>query len=159
MAAANRVIAARNAGVRIIFMDETTFTSQTIATKAWANKEAPIGLCDKQLKCGRLNMLMGISEDRGIDSWMTTTSNLSSDFTIQFLEDNAASNSKKVLCFLDNAFFHRSRRIGIRAAELSIELVFNTAYSPAYNPIELAFGPIKHYYKQERLEHFKSISN
>jgi hypothetical protein len=132
-------------------MDETTFTSQTIATKAWAHKDAPIGLSDKQLKCGRLNMLMGISEDRGIDSWMTTTSNLSSDFTIQFLEDIVASNSKKVLCFLDNASFHRSRRVGIRAVELGIELVFNATYSPAYKPIELAFGPIKHYYKQERL--------
>ncbi len=131
MAAANRVIAARNAGVRIIFMNETTITSQTIATKAWAHKDAPIGLGDKQLKCGRLNMLMEISEDRGIDSWMITTSNLSSDFTIQFLEDIAASNSTKFLCFLDNASFHHSRRVGIRAAELGIELGFNTAYSPA----------------------------
>ena len=151
MAAATRILAAREAGIRIVFIDETTFTSQTIASKAWAHRDAPIGLSDKSLKCGRLNMLMGVSEDRGIDSWMTTTNNLSSDFTIEFLENIAASNCGKVLFFLDNASFHRAKRVGIRAAELGIELLFNAAYSPAYNPIELAFGPIKHYYKQERL--------
>ena len=151
MAAATAVTAAHQQGARIIFIDETTFTSQTILEKAWAHKDAPMAVTDRQLKSGRLNLIMAVSEDRGIDDWYTTFENLGSGFTITLLESIAANNSGWVVVFLDNAAFHRSKRVGERAAELGIQLVFNAAYSPAYNPIELEFGPLKHYYKCERL--------
>lgn len=136
MAAATAVTAAHQHGARIIFIDETTFTSQTILEKAWAHKDAPMAVTDRQLKSGRLSLIMAISEDRGIDDSYTTFENLGSGFTITLLESIAANNSGPVVVFLDNAAFHRSKRVGERAAELGIQLVFNAAYSPAYNPIE-----------------------
>ena len=53
--------------------------------------------------------------------------------------------------FCDNASFHKSKRVGSRALKLGNQLVFNVAYSPVYNPIELVFGPLKHYFKCKRL--------
>lgn len=151
MAAATAVTAAHRHGARIILIDETTFTSQAILGKASAHKDAPMAVTDRQLKSGRLNLIMAISEDRGIDDWYTTFENLGSGFTITLLESIAANNSGPVVVFLDNSAFHRSKRVGERAAELGIQLVFNAAYSHAYNPIALVFGPLKHYYKCERL--------
>jgi hypothetical protein len=49
---------------------------------------------------------MVVFDDRGVDDWMTTTENLSSNFTIAFLESISESNSGPVVVFLDNAYFN-----------------------------------------------------
>ena len=110
MVAAKSVTETHKIGIRIIFKDETTFTSQNILDKAWAHKDAAIAVTDKYLKSFRLNLLIAVSEDRGIYDWLTTTDNLSSGFTIRLLESIAESKCGPVFFF--NASFYWSKKVG-----------------------------------------------
>lgn len=57
------------------------------------------------------------------------------------------------LCiYMDNLSVHRSKVIRERLEELSIEVIFNPAYSPEFNGIESVFSIFKNKYKRKRLQ-------
>jgi len=84
-AAAVAVLEASELGARVLFLDETTFTSQTIANKAWAHRDSSITISGKSLKCTRLNLIIAFSQDRDADDLMSSDKNLYSDFSMEFL--------------------------------------------------------------------------
>ena len=52
---------------------------------------------------------------------------------------------------MDQLNVHRSNKVSNLAKVLGIELIFNAAYSPDYNPIERVFSQAKLLIKKERL--------
>ena len=49
---------------------------------------------------------------------------------------------------MDNLSVHRSKKVRELMDQLQIEQIFNVAYSPEYNPIELCFTSVKARFKQ-----------
>ena len=58
------------------------------------------------------------------------------DFLIRL--DNLVKG-KPFVVFMDNLSVHRSKKVRELMDQLKIEPIFNVAYSPEYNPIELCF--------------------
>ena len=65
----------------------------------------------------------------------------------------AINEAGSIAIFMDNLRVHHSRLVRARLGHLDIASVFNIAYSPKFNPIELVFGKLKHAFKKERLGH------
>jgi transposase len=53
----------------------------------------------------------------------------------------------KVVLFMDNLSVHRCSRSLDEMAKLGFSPIFNTAYSPEHNPIEMIFSKVKHHFK------------
>ena len=53
----------------------------------------------------------------------------------------------KVALFMDNLSVHRCQRSLLEMSELEFVAIFNTAYSPEHNPIEMVFSKVKHQFK------------
>ena len=53
---------------------------------------------------------------------------------------------------MDNLSVHRSKVVKQRLEELSIKCVFNSVYSPDFNPIENIFSVASHMIKRKRLD-------
>jgi transposase len=53
---------------------------------------------------------------------------------------------------MDNATFHRSKKVTAYLKEAGIYAIYNIPYSPQYNPIERVWGIVKHHYKRRKLQ-------
>jgi hypothetical protein len=54
---------------------------------------------------------------------------------------------RKVALFMDNLSVHRCARSLTEMSRLGFVAIFNTAYSPQHNPIEMIFSKVKHHFK------------
>ena len=57
----------------------------------------------------------------------------------------------EVYLFVDNLAVHKTKAVMATYQELGIVPVFNSTYSPKYNPIEVIFSQVKRRYKEQRL--------
>ena len=57
-----------------------------------------------------------------------------------------------IALFLDNLSAHRSKKALNCMNELGFRWIFNVAYSPEYNPIELTFSKLKHLFRTLRAQ-------
>ena len=48
---------------------------------------------------------------------------------------------------MDNLSVHRCQKSLLEMSELKFVAIFNTAYSPEHNPIEMVFSKVKHHFK------------
>lgn len=53
---------------------------------------------------------------------------------------------------MDNATIHHSRVVKAFMLERGLEGIFNVAYSPQYNPIEIVWSQVKAGFKKTKLE-------
>ena len=60
----------------------------------------------------------------------------------------------KMALFMDRLSVHTSNKAKKKMATYQIEPVYNSAYSPDYNPIEFVFSVVKKNIKSERLRIF-----
>ena len=54
---------------------------------------------------------------------------------------------RKIVLFMDNLSVHRSLKTRDYLSALGMDIIFNCAYSPEYNPIEFTFSQVKRIYK------------
>ena len=64
-------------------------------------------------------------------------------FIKYLVELRKAHKDKKIAIFFDNLGVHRSYVVRNKLSELDIPCIFNAAYAPEFNPIELVFAKIK----------------
>ena len=75
------------------------------------------------------------------------------DKFIQFLQElRAQQPNERLVIFLDRLNVHRSLRVKECCDDLGIIRVFNSSYSPNYNPIEGVIGVIKNELKRQRID-------
>ncbi len=55
---------------------------------------------------------------------------------------------KKIIIFCDNAKIHKSNQFMLNTFNKFYTLLYNAAYTPQYNPIELCFSKIKSIFRR-----------
>ena len=87
-----------------------------------------------------VRLFMAISADHGVvTSWFVKTP-FNSDHMVNFLRAISNQTWKKTWIFMDNASYHKSRKTRQELKRIRMQLIYNKAYNPEYNPIENVFG-------------------
>ena len=72
---------------------------------------------------------------------------------LDWIEKLREANPGRKLClFWDNLRVHHSKRVLGKLEELGVQVIFNLAYSPAFNGVEGCFSKIKQSFKVQRLQ-------
>ncbi len=135
-----------------IYIDETSFNLQNWVRKGWAPVEQHptssnppksinySGIFAMDLS-GILSLKIVQGGVKGVDFFLFMTQLISA-------HENRFK-TKKIILFLDNAIIHRSKDY-MKKLNLHYNILYNALYTPQLNPIELAFGKIKHNVKKTR---------
>lgn len=123
----------------IISIDEVSFDTNIIHNYAWSKKNIPvfknIGATYK-----RLTMICAISNKK-IIHYKIVNNSADKNIFLEFLK-NIPNITNKYL-FLDNAKIHHAKIVKEYIETNNINLLFNVAYSPEFNPIENMFSKLK----------------
>ena len=96
-------------------------------------------------------MLSAISKERGQEHFAIYDFSVNVSKFKQWLQGLRDSNSDGKIClFLDNLSAHRSKKSLAEMERLDFKWIFNIAYSPEYNPIELTFSKVKSSFRKLR---------
>ena len=139
-------------GFKVVFVDEMMTTVNTIPKLEWSAKGETIGLNRREYHKMSIATIEGVSSERGVELTHNHQGSINInkfyDFLVALREIN---KRRKLAVFLDRLSVHKLKKIGKLAARLGIELIFNAAYSPNYNPIEGVFSLTKREIKGARL--------
>ena len=135
---------ARKDGYRIVYIDETMFTRQSIPKKEYSLPHENLTI-DKQLVNEKtLAVLAGISKEKGIETYMIFENSVNiPKFKEYLLKLRSENGDEKICIFLDNLTTHTSNKSKEEMRNLGFRYIFNVAYAPDYNPIEFLFSKIK----------------
>ena len=96
-------------------------------------------------------LLLGISEENGVEHWRIFEKSVNNVKFKQYLEELREANAgKKIALFLDNLSVHHSKKTKAVLERLEIPTIFNIVYNPETNPIEMAFSILKRKFYRER---------
>ena len=136
----------------MIFLDETMITKSTIPKLEWSSKRNNIKIDMKDLNRKGIAIIAGVSIEMGTDLVMTFKDSVNIPKFKTYIEELRRKYFFDDLCiYMDNLAVHRSKVIKERLDELSIECIFNPAYSPDLNGVESVFSIFKNLYKRKRL--------
>ena len=97
-------------------------------------------------------VIASISRQRGIELYRMFYYSITVPKFLVFLEDLRSQRwADDVAIFVDQLSVHRSRIVKERCEEMSIPIVFNSAYSPNFMPIENIFAQVKSNFRMSRL--------
>ena len=100
-----------------------------------------------------LSLLASISKEKGIEHYRIFPKSVNIPRFKEWLRELRERNGEAKIClFMDNLSVHRSEKALRYARELGFKYIFNLAYSPEYNPIELTFSQLKHKYRSLRAQ-------
>ena len=141
-------------GVKIIHADEAVFTFNTFAKRAWSSAYNSISVVDRKITVKTTAIIAGISEDKGLETYLLHPKAISTEQYLEFLEKLAAIYSnQRIILFLDNLNVHKTEEAREAYERLRITAVFNVAYSPQFNGIESYWSVVKYHYKRQLLFH------
>ena len=138
-------------GYKIVYIDETTYTKAQYKKLEWSSRRNNYEFDMKYLDEPCLCLLMGISEEEGVEHWQIFETSVNNAKFGEYLEGlRAANKNQKIAVFMDNLSVHQSKDSQAALKKLKIEHVFNVAYSPEFNPIELVFSMLKRHFYSKR---------
>ena len=144
---------AKNAGYRFIYLDETMVTRKTVPLTEWARPGENMRVDDAKLKEPTLALLASISTEKGLEHYQIFHKSVDKKKFEEWLRGlKESSGDDKVCLFMDNLGAHTSDDSKKVMRELGFRWVFNVAYSPQWNPIELTFSKFKHNFKAMRAQ-------
>lgn len=84
-------------------MDEAVFSFNTMRTKAWSSSYSSISVQEAKMRFKTMALVAAISEDIGIESYLTNERSISTEEFVKFLEELSTKFKKKPFTiFLDN---------------------------------------------------------
>ena len=98
-------------------------------------------------------MLAAISAEKGLEHYQIFLKSVNApkfELWLRALKERCGDD--KVCLFMDNLPVHRCDDSKKVMRELGFRWVFNVAYSPQWNPIELTFSKFKHNFKAMRAQ-------
>lgn len=149
-----------------IFIDETSFCINDHKRYGFGMKGEEINKNWKHKhNKKRLTTIAAISFN-GIIATKTVEGSVNKEVYKLFLQENIEQFKHKIV-IQDNARCHHARIVKDYAKENELTLRFNPAYSPEFNPIELAFNKVKRKYREYNHENmledidnsFRTITN
>ena len=103
-------------------------------------------------------MCAAISEKTGVEALAIQEKAFNQWEFIQFLYWLRFTNGQAPLAiFMDNLSVHKTLAAQTAYRRLDIKPIFNLAYSPEYNPIELVFSQVKRIFNRERLQKLANV--
>ena len=97
-------------------------------------------------------VVAGVSVEGGLEGYYIHARSIDSDGFIQFaLTVLERSKSREFVLFLDNCRVHHSKKVTKFLLENEINVIFNVAYAPEYNPIEQVWAQLKAQFKKEKM--------
>jgi hypothetical protein len=137
------VIELISARARVLFIDESMFTSRLLHQKVWCHRgEAPSINGMNRVSFDAIALLAAINTEGEVVKFALHPKFINVERFNDFLSQ-IASESETTYVFLDNLRVHRSKLVRDHASKLRIELIFNSAYSSPFNPIERLFAYAK----------------
>ena len=131
----------RELGYKTLFLDEVNFTKLSMMKQEWSNKGTNISVDQKQVYTGYVSVCATICEDTGIEALVFQNRAYDRYDFIQYLYWlSYINNGQPLAIFMDNLSAHKTAETKLAYQQLVILPIFNLAYSPDYNPIELVFA-------------------
>lgn len=131
-------------GYRVIYIDEICVTKSTIPTHEYSPLKQPIEVDLKFFSNKTIAVLAGISMDKGVEFALTYEKSVNMDKFFNFLKYLRRKYPfDKIAIFMDRLSVHTSNKTKKKMAFHSIEPIYNSAYSPDFNPIENVFSIVK----------------
>ena len=102
---------AKNAGYRIVYIDETMFTRKACPDKEWCLPNQNMAVDLAKLEEPTLALLCGISKENGIEHFQIFEHSVNVDKFIEYLDGLKLANPEaKIALFMDNLSAHTSER-------------------------------------------------
>ena len=150
---------ARNAGYRLVYIDETMFTRKTCPVTEWARPKENMSVDVAKLDEPTLALLAGISKESGLEHFQIFDHSVNVDKFIEYLDNIRELNGETKIClFMDNLSAHTSERSKTAMKARGFRYIYNIAYMPQFNPIELAFSQVKRNFKALRAKKFMGLT-
>jgi transposase len=131
------------------FIDECSFCVNDISNYGYSKKGEEILKITKHSKTKqRVTLLASMSKKNIICQFFE--SSIDSEKYLDFIKDNKQFFENKNIV-QDNARIHHSKIVKNYCKENNLSMVYNPAYSPEFNPIELLFNKLKTEYR--KMEH------
>jgi hypothetical protein len=119
----------------------------------WSNRGSSITVDQDKVRTGYVAVCAAISVGTGIEALHIQHKALNVNDYCQFLYWLRYMNGTEPLAiFMDNLIIHKTLRTMKAYQYLDILPLFNLAYTPDYNPIELVFSQVKKNFKSDRLQ-------
>lgn len=147
------VARAREAGYKIVYIDEVVFSAATMQKKAWAPAHHNIEYLDKRSHMKSQALVAGITQEEGLVAWLIFRRSINQYDYMEFvtqLRENL--KDQKVALFMDNLSVHKSKKCKALYQELNLLPIFNAPYAPEYNGIENYWSAVKKVYKADMLD-------
>jgi hypothetical protein len=133
------MIRAREAGRRVVFVDECLFCWNTIATTAFIEKRRNVTFDKGLAQTKRLTLIMAVSAEDGVVAFTHTQENVNSEIYVELLR-LVAERIPRTAVLVDNISFHRSIKTIGEMGKLDIYPLYNFSYTPDLNAIERVFS-------------------
>ena len=142
-------------GYRVIFIDEICVTKSTIPTHEYSPIRQPIEIDLRGFSNKTIAVLAGISAEKGVEFAFTYEKSVNIEKFFNFLKRlRQKCPFEKIALFMDRLSVHTSKKAQKKMEFYGIEPIYNSAYSPDFNPIENVFSIVKRRIKLERLRLF-----
>ena len=127
------------------------FTRKTITDTEWSLKKDNLKVNEAKLNEPTLAVLAGISKEKGVEHYKIFPRSVNIPKFKEYLTELRAASGDDLVClFMDQLSTHTSEASKKAMKELGFKWIYNVAYSPEYNPIELVFSKIKQKFKALR---------
>lgn len=131
-------------GYRVIFIDEMCVTKSTIPTHEYSMKNKPIEIDIKSFSKLTVAVLAGISAQKGVELVMSFDKSVNTDKFFEFLQRLRFENPfDRIALFMDRLSVHTCRKSRDKMKFHKFIPIYNSPYSPDYNPIEQVFSIVK----------------
>lgn len=136
-----------------MYLDEIVFSKLSMPKLEWSARGSSICVDQDRVRTGYVAVCAAIELGRGVQGLHIQPKALKQFDYCQFLYWLRYMNGNEPLAiYMDNLSIHKTDSTMAAYRYLNIQPLFNLAYSPEYNPIELVFSQVKHNFKQARLQ-------
>ena len=125
-----------------IYLDESSFCVSDYSNYGYSKKGNEIQKLEKHKRNKETKTLIAAINKNKIVAYKILDTSVNKEIYLNFLKENICIFKNKIL-IQDNARVHHSKVVKEYALKEMINMKYNPAYSPEFNPIELSFNKMK----------------
>ena len=144
----------------LIFIDETSFYLNMTLSYGRNTKGKRAYLKTNKYPFKKYNFICAISRNKvvGYKLYEVLKGGLNVEEFNKFVNEHVKGKYKNNTILIDNAPFHRNKKIRENIEKYGNKLMFCVSYNPKTNPIEGFFNQLKHYIKLESPQDYKNLN-
>ena len=144
------MLALFDAGHDVLFVDEAVFTSKQIQSRVWYFKgEKNVTVPKRALGFKAIAVVAAIDRNGRVIGLTLADGSIGKHQFRYFIDSCTETRGQRTThLFLDNLRLHHMKEIKEYAAQKSMSLWYNAAYSPQLNPIEFLWAYAKRNFKR-----------